>query len=73
VWRIGGEPFNPDAGMTYFERIGCSDEWRAVPEINTDTYLKFEICDDEMRVTLLPKAIELLRAECAVSWIDWYR
>ena len=71
--KLSGEPFNPDAGMTYFARIADSDEWQAVPEIETDVYFKFEIRDDEVRVTFLPRAIELLRAECVISWIDWYR
>jgi hypothetical protein len=71
--KLSGEPFNPDAGITYFERVGCSDEWQAVAGIDTDAYFKFEICDDEVRVTLLPKAIRLSRAGCTISWIDWYR
>jgi hypothetical protein len=71
--KLSGEPFNPDAGMTYFRKAGCSDEWVAVPVIETDKYLRFEIIDDQVRVTFLPKAVELLPAECAVSWIDWYR
>jgi len=71
--KLRGEPFNPNVGITYFERIGCSDEWRALPNVETDAYLRFEIRDDEVRVTLLPKAIKLLRAECTISWIDWYR
>ena len=71
--KLSGEPFNPDVGMTYFRKIGCSEEWVAVPTIKTDAYLRFEIIGDEVRVTFLPKAIELLRAECTISWIDWYR
>jgi hypothetical protein len=71
--KLSGEPFNPDAGIAYFERAGCSDEWQAMPQIDTGTYLKSEIGDDEVRVMLLPKAIRLLRAGCTISWIDWYR
>jgi hypothetical protein len=71
--ELSGEPFNADAGMMYFERIGCSDQWQAIPVVDTGAYLKFELRGDEVRVTLLPKAIDLLRAECTVSWIDWYR
>jgi hypothetical protein len=59
--------------MMYFERIGCSGEWQALPKAETDAYLRFEIRDDAVRVTLLPRAIKLLRAECTISWIDWYR
>ncbi len=71
--KLSGEPFNPEAGVAYFRKVGCSDEWVTVPTIKTDAYLRFEIINDEVRVTFLPKAIELLRAECTISWIDWYR
>jgi len=71
--KLSGEPFNPDAGMMYFRKIGCSDEWVAVPQVRTDAYLRFEIIRDEVHITFQPKAIELLRAECTISWIDWYR
>jgi len=71
--KLSGEPFNPDAGMTYFKRVSGSNEWEAVPEIDADAYFEFEIHDDEVRVTFLPQAIALLRAECTISWIDWYR
>jgi len=71
--KLSGEPFNPDAGMTYFRKISGSDGWEAVPEIDADVYCRFEICDDEVRVTFLPPAIGLLRAACTISWIDWYR
>ena len=71
--KLSGEPFNPEAGMTCFRKVDGSDEWEAVPEIATDAYLKFEISHDEVRVTFLPQAIGLLRSECTISWIDWYR
>jgi hypothetical protein len=71
--KLSGEPFNSDAGMMYFRRGGDSSEWEAVPELDADAYFKFEIRDDEVHVTFLPQAIGLLRAECMISWIDWYR
>lgn len=71
--QLSGEPFNPGAGMAYFRKTVCPGEWETVPETDADTYFKFEIRDDEVRVTFLPGAVELLRAGCAISWIDWYR
>ncbi len=71
--KLSGEPFNPDVGLTYFRRVAGPGEWEAVPEIDTDEYLGFQIRDDEVRVILLPPAIGLLRAPCTISWIDWYR
>ena len=70
--KLSGEPFNPDGGLTYFKKVG-SDDWEDVPAVETDAYFKFEICDDEVRVTFLPRAVELLRDDCTISWIDWYR
>jgi hypothetical protein len=71
--RLSGAPFNPNVGLTYFRRVGCSDQWEAVPDIKTDGWLTFEIAGDEVRVTFGPDALDLLRAECTISWIDWYR
>jgi len=71
--KLSGEPFNEQVGLTYLTRINCSDAWTAMPEVNTDGYLTFEIVRGEVRVTFLPKAIELLRTRCTISWIDWYR
>jgi hypothetical protein len=69
---LAGEPFK-EAGLTYFERPNSSMEWKVVPDIQTDTYFKFNAVGDEVHITLLPKAIELLDMECKISWIDWYR
>ena len=36
-------------------------------------YFKYEVVGREARVTFMPKAMELLKGECEVEWIDWYR
>jgi hypothetical protein len=71
--KLSGEPFNDQVGLTYFTRVDCSDAWTAMPDISTDGYFTFETVGGEVRVTFLPKAIELLKARCTISWIDWYR
>lgn len=71
--KLSGEPLNDPVGLTYFRRIDCSEGWEAVPEMETDMYLRFETAGGTVRVTFLPMAIELLRAQCEISWIDWYR
>ena len=38
-----------------------------------ESYFKCEVAGDEVRVTFLPEAMKLLRNECKISWIDWYR
>ncbi|GEM_PF-2599091 len=35
--------------------------------------LRYEIVGREIRVTLLPKALQMLHGAFTVSWIDWYR
>ena len=39
----------------------------------TDDYFAFELADDAVLVIFQPKGMELLRRECVISWIDWYR
>lgn len=38
-----------------------------------DDYFAFELADDAVLVIFQPKGMELLKAECVISWIDWYR
>lgn len=37
------------------------------------TYFDFQIVEDAIQVIFLPKAMALLRDDCIVSWVDWYR
>ncbi len=71
--RLSGAPFNPNVGLIYYRRVACSEQWEAVPDVKVDGWLTFEIAGDEVRVTLGPAALDLLRTECIISWIDWYR
>jgi hypothetical protein len=69
---VKGEPFK-DAELDFFTRPSSSMEWQGPSKVQTDTYFKFNVVGDEVHVTLLPLAIELLKVECKISWIDWYR
>jgi hypothetical protein len=42
-------------------------------EVKKGTYVKFEVADEVVRVTLLPKVLRLLDGALRISWIDWYR
>ncbi len=44
-----------------------------VSKVPKGTYLRFEVVGEEVDVTFLPKAMELLKKGCKVEWIDWYR
>lgn len=67
-----GEPFK-GSELNYFTRDDSSMEWQGPSTVQTETYFKFDVVGDEVRVTFLQKAIDLLRTECKISWIDWYR
>jgi len=71
--KLSGEPFNDAVGLTYFRRQDGSEQWEPVPHRDGNTYLTFEIVGRDVHVTFSRKAIELLRTECLISWIDWYR
>ena len=71
--KLSGEPFGEQVRLTYFSRVDCSDAWTIMPDMSTDGYFTFGIVGDEVQVTFLPKAIEMLKTRCTISWIDWYR
>jgi len=69
---LTGEPFK-GAELDYFTRDNSSIDWQGPSKVQTGTYFKFGVFGDEVHVTFLPPAIELLKVECKISWIDWYR
>ena len=69
---ITGGPFK-GAGLTVYSRADSSLPWQADPGVSADRYFSFGIIDDEVRITFLSAAVELLRMPCKLSWIDWYR
>jgi hypothetical protein len=69
---ISGEPFK-GAGLTMSGRTDSTLPWQPEPDGRADEYFTFEITGDEVHITFLPPALELLRTECKLSWIDWYR
>lgn len=69
---LKGEPFKSNE-LDYFTRANSSMEWQGPSKIQIGTYFKFDVVGDEVHVMLLPAAIALLKVECKISWIDWYR
>jgi hypothetical protein len=67
-----GEPFK-GSELDYITRDSSALEWQGPSKVQIDTYFKFDVVGDEAHVTFLPEAIALLRTECKISWIDWYR
>jgi len=68
--RIETEPFNKHVRT----RIIWADQQKESPQgIERDDYLQFDVVGREVHVTLKPAAMQLLKGECVVSWIDWYR
>jgi hypothetical protein len=69
---LSGEPFK-GTELTYSTRANSTMLWEGGSKVGADTYFKFDIVGDEVHVTFLPLAIQLLKTECKISWIDWYR
>ena len=44
-----------------------------VAKVKQGTYFRFAVVGEQVQVTFMPKAMELLREEYEISWIDWYR
>lgn len=72
LMKLSGEPFNTGR-FEHFERSTPEAKWEFVALVPVEEYCTFEIVGDEIFVTFLPRAIELLSDECEISWIDWYR
>ena len=60
-------------GLTDVKDPTGKTPWQPVARVKTGTYFRFAVRGKEVHVTFLPKAMELLKQECKVSWIDWYR
>ena len=69
---LTGEPFK-DTELDYFSRGNSSADWQGPSKVGAGTYFNFDVVGDEVHVIFLPPAIELLKVECKISWIDWYR
>lgn len=69
---VNGEPFG-QAGLAVYRRADSSRPWQLEPGVPADALFTFAIVGDEVRITFLPAAIELLRMPCKLSWVDWYR
>ncbi len=69
---LTGEPFK-GTQWDYSTRDNSSADWQGPSKVGAGTYFNFDVVGDEVHVTFLQKAIDLLRTECRISWIDWYR
>ena len=63
-------------------RTGSRRRHEDVVEAGTDgkkepvlagTYFKFTTTRTEVLVTFMPKAMEMLKDDCAIEWTDWHR
>jgi len=44
-----------------------------IGRLANEAYFLFESTENEIRVTFQPRAMSLLRKECTIRWVDWYR
>ena len=47
--------------------------WKTVSQRDTQDYFEFQRRDSTVTVSFLPAALLLMRRECTITWIDWYR
>jgi len=47
--------------------------WKTVSQRDTQDYFEFQRRDSTVMVSFLPAALQLIRKECTITWIDWYR
>ncbi len=60
---------------------GSTTVWNAESDRQKDivfkvpegTYFLFEIVGTEVHVSFLPRGIALLKEECRIRWVDWFR
>jgi hypothetical protein len=69
---VSGEPFG-EAGLAVSKRADSSLPWQVDAAAQAAAYFTFDRVGDEVRIIFLPPAIELLRTQCKLSWVDWYR
>ena len=46
---------------------------KAPTTVKAGTYFEMKVVGKEVHVTFLPQAMEMLKKECTLSWVDWYR
>jgi hypothetical protein len=62
-------PFSPSAIV----EVRDAASTRVAGSVPLNAYFEFTIEGEFVRVMFLPSATELMREECLVSWVDWYR
>jgi hypothetical protein len=72
---------SPDTILESVPFDGSTTVWNAkgdrqkdiLSKVAAGTYFQFEIVGDEVYVSFLTRGISLLKEECKIRWVDWYR
>ena len=48
-------------------------QWKTIDQRAAHEFFNFQIRDSAIEVAILPAALRLVKRECTISWIDWYR
>jgi hypothetical protein len=62
-----------DSSMSEVIAKNTEGRWKTVSQAETRNYFSFQRGDSSVTVCLLPAALGLIKRECTISWIDWYR
>jgi hypothetical protein len=62
-----------DSSMSEVITKNTDGRWKTISQMETKSRFSFERGDSSVTVCLLPEALGLMKTECKVSWIDWYR
>jgi hypothetical protein len=61
------------SGLSEVIAKNADGRWKTVSQLDTKGYFAFEKGDSSVTVYLLPAALGLIKKDCTISWIDWYR
>jgi hypothetical protein len=62
-----------ESGLSEVVAKNADGRWKTVFQTATKRYFAFQKGDSSVTVCLLPAALGLIKKDCTISWIDWYR
>jgi hypothetical protein len=67
----------PDRSVTTGLKLASEEiRFNATPgraEVRAREYFEVNVVGQDVQIVFLPKAMGLLKKECTVTWVDWYR
>ena len=51
----------------------ANGRWKTIFQRDRQDYFEFQRRDSTVKVSFLPAALQFMKRECTITWIDWYR